>query len=55
MSLRQIFRVVFEDDVSECQPLVEAPGLGFGFDLAGYEGIKEYTNSIGIIFPTSYH
>eukprot|EP00913_Durusdinium_trenchii_P000775 g723.t1 len=24
MGLRQIFRVVFEDDVSECQPLVEA-------------------------------
>eukprot|EP00439_Symbiodinium_sp_Y106_P029153 s3357_g3.t1 len=24
MSLRQIFRVVFEDDVSECQPLVDA-------------------------------
>ena len=24
MGLRQIFRVVFEDDMSECQPLVEA-------------------------------
>ena len=27
MSVRQIFRVVFEDDVSDSQPLVEA-GLG---------------------------
>ena len=29
MGLRQIFRVVFEDDMSECQPLVEALSLAF--------------------------
>ena len=28
MGLRQIFRVVFEDDMSECQPLVEADDDG---------------------------
>lgn len=28
MGLRQIFRVVFEDDMSECQPLVEAGFTG---------------------------
>jgi len=37
MGLRQIFRVVFEDDMSECQPLVEAGDDGTIFKAKGFQ------------------